>query len=226
MNHKARRIIEQLACERRYGIADEKGAEYSGAGSTYKETGADTLHNFKSVAERTGCTPEQTLMTYLLKHIDSINTAVKEAAQCEAKRVTRTYQPDDPNPREVYAKGEGIVSRLDDARNYLDLLECLLVDLSCIGNPAEYAVQEPGPDDLAKLSAEHFFRGVEYTEPEDPAVHLEIHKALYGPDAIQGFDGVSRPRSAPEGTPIIPPLCWGGSDQENPCEWGETGELT
>lgn len=123
MNHRMRRIVETLACERRYGIADAKGAEYSGAGSTYQETGADTLRNFKAVSERIGGTPEQVLMTYLLKHIDSITTAVREAGI-----YNEDENSDRVDARAVYAAGEGIVSRLDDARNYLDLLECLLID--------------------------------------------------------------------------------------------------
>lgn len=231
MNHKARRIIEQLACERRYGIADEKGAEYSGAGSTYKETGADTLHNFKSVAERTGVTPEQTLMTYLLKHMDSINTAVKEAAQ-----YNQPYK-DTFSPRHAYAKGEGIVSRLDDARNYLDLLECLLVDLSHIANPAEYAEIEPGPDYIESRSLNDILKAATQTMPPLPgafhytptAWNAEEHfpytdegadrsmtpenSVAYSQEgvpegSIRGFDGVIRPRVDPS-SQIIPPICWG-----------------
>lgn len=128
MNHKQRRIVETLACERRYGIADAKGAEYSGAGQTYKETGADTLANFKAVGERVGTTPEQALMVYLLKHIDSINTTVREAGDPFYSSVGQEL---------IYAKGEGIVSRLDDARNYLDLLECLLIDNEHIAAPRD-----------------------------------------------------------------------------------------
>lgn len=116
MQHSSRRVIEEAACVRRYALADAKGAEYSGAGASYRENGADVLANFKSVAERIGGTPEQVLMTYLLKHIDSINTTVREGAAPL------------PHTHNVYAAGEGIVSRMDDARNYLDLLECLLID--------------------------------------------------------------------------------------------------
>lgn len=128
MNHRMRRIVETLACERRYGIADQKGAEYSGKGSTYKETGADTLNNFKSVAERIGGTPEQVLMTYLLKHVDSINTTVREAGVYTGQDENGYTDAARSQQHRIYAAGEGIVSRLDDARNYLDLLECLLID--------------------------------------------------------------------------------------------------
>lgn len=128
MNHRMRRIVETLACERRYGIADAKGAEYSGKGSTYKDTGADTLANFKNVAERIGGTPEQVLMTYLLKHIDSINTAVREAGMYTGQDENGYTAAARSQQARIYAAGEGIVSRLDDARNYLDLLECLLID--------------------------------------------------------------------------------------------------
>lgn len=209
MNHTARRIVETLACERRYGIADAKGAEYSGAGSTYKETGADTLHNFKSVAERTGCTPEQTLMTYLLKHIDSINTAVKEAAA-----VAKGPGADlNRYRREVYAKGEGIVSRLDDARNYLDLLECLLIDLSHIGNP-----YHERPEELDEFDVDLYEPILQHKPVEVTTAPNAVSRRLpdtqpegleYLTEGIIGFDGVMRPRSAPEGTEIIPPLCWG-----------------
>lgn len=293
MNHRMRRIVETLACERRYGIADAKGAEYSGKGSTYKETGADTLANFKNVAERIGGTPEQVLMTYLLKHIDSINTAVREAGTLKPPFI-------DKGPCVIYAAGEGIVSRLDDARNYLDLLECLLIDNGHIEEQtdeqgelykqigvgaAESAVRiddgglkphqhDRGPKigygenipidssdanlDPAGISLNEYneraMRGDFDCEGKgivpapwpalEPVTVAEMNEArsMAAPWAeltleekvrehetgqIKGHDGVWRPRAAPEGTKIVPPLCWGGSDQENPdVKYGETGELT
>jgi hypothetical protein len=155
MNHKTRRIVETAACERRYGIADAKGAEYSGAGSTYKETGADTLRNFKSVAERVGITPEQALMVYLLKHVDSISTAVREASFPRDATV---------DPLSAYESGEGIVSRLDDARNYLDLFECVLIDLGLIEYPTEDNL--PGPTRYAVIEFEE--NGVHHSYDPNP----------------------------------------------------------
>lgn len=180
MNHKQRRIVETLACERRYKIADAKGAEYSGAGQTYKETGADTLANFKAVGERVGTTPEQALMVYLLKHIDSINTTVREAGDPFYSSVGQEL---------IYAKGEGIVSRLDDARNYLDLLECLLIDNGHIGG--EFLNQ---PADWPALIAATMPEGPEpWSEPllETPERGV-TRDDLSNAGMVEGLDGVWR----------------------------------
>jgi hypothetical protein len=116
VNNKTRRQIFELANARRFGITEEKGPEYSGAGSNYSADDADCLANFKNVAARIGSNPITVLGVYMLKHIDSVNTFIKEL-----ERVENLEQALDL----VYA-GEGIVSRLDDARNYLDILESLL----------------------------------------------------------------------------------------------------
>jgi hypothetical protein len=216
VNHKGRRIIERLACERRYGIADEKGAEYSGHGKTYIEDGADTLANFKKVAERIGGTPEQVLLTYMLKHMDSITTTVREAAECKKDPKTGYYD-EDHNPRHVYAASEGIVSRLDDLRNYADLLECLLVDLSVIAEPDtedyydRYGFLEPtrtsvGEDEPEPMlmpgqryAGQPAYGDTGYLQeeagPDDMVAYvIEAHQddALRKAGLVEGLDGVWR----------------------------------
>lgn len=255
MNHRMRRIVETLACERRYGIADAKGAEYSGAGKTYQETGADTLRNFKAVSERIGGTPEQVLLTYLLKHMDSITTTVREAADDFYSEVGQAL---------IYAKGEGIVSRLDDARNYLDLLECLLIDnghiepavdeqgelytqigvgAEALTFPAKQPYQYPGGREASvqsKLAGGTFAHHSQVDPPknmESPQVAYVIEPeqedALQNAGLVEGLDGVWRGATKIDesvknpGEIQTPIYMQAEADPENKGSehWGETEEL-
>lgn len=249
MNHSDRRLVETNACTRRYGIADEKGAEYSGKGSTYKESGADTLANFKRVGERRGISAESALMVYLDKHMDSISTAVREASAYAdiAGRVGRG-----PGAEKVYAAGEGIRGRLDDARNYLDLLECLLVDRGLI----EFDFQPEGnhtpeqPDEI--LAGQQYVHDTDYVltdagllmvhglddqVPTDKVLEvlseLGVNKeAMLAAGYVMCYDGVWRPRVMPEGTPVQTPMFAQKGEMLTPApavfdpKDPETGELT
>lgn len=101
--------------------------------------------------------------------------------------------------------------------------------------PKDTAVQslEGGPsmfaDDTYSVTpaGEQLLSGVEYIEPDDEVRKQEMRNA----GLVECFDGVWRPRTSPEGTPVVtpiyaqpavfdPPLTTGGSDQENP----ETGD--
>lgn len=118
MNYKQKLELIELADRRRKGISDSKGPEYAGSGSKYTESDSDVLANFKRNAERTGTDAILVWAIYFGKHLDSIETFVREWSRAG-----------DSEKRVLVARGEGIVSRLDDARNYLDLGECLLADL-------------------------------------------------------------------------------------------------
>jgi hypothetical protein len=107
-----RQVIRESADERRHAISDEKGEEYSGR--------SDVLRNFKSQGERNGLPALTVLNVYLGKQIDSIETFVREFSQTD----------DYYEQFALVDRGEGIISRLDDARNYLDLFECMLVELN------------------------------------------------------------------------------------------------
>lgn len=76
-----------------------------GKGQEYTIGSTDKLANFKRVAERTGLRPEQVLMVYFLKHIDSICNYIKDG--------------------KVYSN-ESIEGRIMDARNYLALLRAMI----------------------------------------------------------------------------------------------------
>lgn len=78
-------------------LSDRKSEEY-----TISNT--DKLYNFKHVAERLGITPEQALMTYVLKHVDAICNDAK----------TGTTVSD-----------ESVESRAIDICNYMILYACL-----------------------------------------------------------------------------------------------------
>lgn len=208
MNHRARRIVETAACERRYGLADEKGAEYSGKGATYKEDGADTLANFKAVGERLGVSPVSVLLTYWLKHVDSITTAVREAEDGFCNDVGRSIR---------YAQGEGIVSRLDDARNYLDLLECLLIDTNAIGThpEGEYEFHVPAKEvPWRKMTdwkaKENDPNGTDWQSRANQAAQIDSR------GLIQSLDGVMRPPAVKDESVKNP-----GETQTPICETGE-----
>lgn len=81
-------------------ILEAKGHSYAGNG--------DSLANFKRNAERLGLSKYQIWGVYFNKHIDSINTAIQD------------------NPTKPNDKTEGIEGRVIDAKNYLDILICLL----------------------------------------------------------------------------------------------------
>ena len=55
-------------------VSDAKSIEYTISSD-------DRLYNFKHVAERLGITPEQALMTYVLKHVDAICNDAKTGKQ-------------------------------------------------------------------------------------------------------------------------------------------------
>lgn len=84
----------------RVAILAAKGHAYSGD--------ADAFANFKRNAESLGLTKYQILLIYMRKHIDAITTAIKD------------------NPNRPVDKSEGMVGRIDDAINYLDLLAGML----------------------------------------------------------------------------------------------------
>ena len=78
----------------------------------------DKLKNFKSIGERLGLKPEQILLVYLLKHMDSIRNYVKTGTEaCE----------------------ESISGRIRDARNYLLLLHAMILETK---NGAENGTKE------------------------------------------------------------------------------------
>ena len=89
-------------------ILTAKGNAYAGKG--------DSLANFKRNAERLGLSKYQIWGVYFNKHIDSINNAIAD------------------NPISPVDKTEGLKGRVIDAKNYLDILICLLEEDKSINN--------------------------------------------------------------------------------------------
>jgi len=108
--------VVDTANRRRGAISAEKGPEYTGEGKNYAE--GDILANFKNVASTVGSSPITVAGVYANKHWDSLSTFIRDLPQVETAAEARA----------LVERGEGIVSRLDDLRNYMDLLECLLVE--------------------------------------------------------------------------------------------------
>ncbi len=85
-------------------ILDWKAGEYT--------AGQDRLLNFKQVAEFLSQRPAEVVLSYLLKHIQSIALAVRTEKYAWAWETNRG--------------GEGLKQRIADARNYLLLLAACL----------------------------------------------------------------------------------------------------
>lgn len=118
MNYEQKAEVVAEANRRRGTISDTKGPEYAGQSTGYTEGTADVLANFKRNAEGTGLSAIVVAGVYAGKHWDSIQTFIREYQGRDSSDTKRALATD----------GEGIVSRLDDLRNYLDLFECILVD--------------------------------------------------------------------------------------------------
>ena len=86
-----------------FGISSQKRKGYAG-----DDRGQDVLANFKRVAERIGITKYQALDVYFMKHVDSLNNAIKQ----------NPYAPVDPS--------EHMRGRIIDTINYALLLAALL----------------------------------------------------------------------------------------------------
>ena len=110
MNYKQRKQIIETANKRRQALMLNKGKEYSGGNE-------DINFNFIEVANRLGTrlagTKEYVCLVYLLKHQLSIEKWARDGK---------------------LSSGEDIFSRLDDIRNYLDILESLIRDNSTLKN--------------------------------------------------------------------------------------------
>jgi len=106
MNYQQRKKIIEAANKRRQALMINKGKEYSGGNE-------DINYNFIEVANRLGTrlagTKEYVCLVYLEKHLLSIEKWVRDGK---------------------LSSGEDIFSRLDDARNYLDILESLIREKS------------------------------------------------------------------------------------------------
>lgn len=88
-------------------VQEEEYTIMVGKGKEYTVSDEDKLKNFKSIAERMQTTPQMVAMVYLLKHMDSIRNYVLTGKE---------------------ASDEPINGRIRDARNYLLLLEAILME--------------------------------------------------------------------------------------------------
>jgi len=89
-------------------------------GKEYTVSDEDKFKNFKSIAERMKCSPEEVALIYLLKHMDSIRNYVLYG---------------------IESSSESIEGRIQDARNYLLLLGGIIHETK-IENIAKQVKQE------------------------------------------------------------------------------------
>lgn len=110
MNYEERQKIIEEATQRRFKLLFNKGKEYSVGNE-------DINFNFKEIAKRLGTrlagTPEYVCLVYLCKHLLSLEKWAKDGE---------------------LSSGETIISRLDDIRNYLDILESLIREKEVMEN--------------------------------------------------------------------------------------------
>ena len=110
MNYESMASHVENDNNRRFDILTGKGREYT--------DGDDALSNFKLNATRLGMNPPQVLAIYMMKHINSIETYLKQFTSGSLD--------------DIVDSSEGITSRIDDAINYLELLHLLLIDLGFV----------------------------------------------------------------------------------------------
>ncbi len=94
--------VTEQANNRRLAIMRTKNVEYAG---TDRED-ADSNKNFIHVAECLGLDAKTVCGVYLMKHVDSLCTYLRTGKE----------------------SCEGIVGRLDDIRNYCDILESIILE--------------------------------------------------------------------------------------------------
>jgi hypothetical protein len=175
VDYRTKQSLVQLSRQRRDAVSDAKGQEYTQTGAEYTD-GGDVLTNFKRNAERFGQNPFTVLGVYMGKHFDSIENFIKQLNNAES------YE----DAVQLAFSGEGIISRLDDAANYLDLLEALLYEyelhpFSFGGDDGEATTESPAlavvedesldmpSDDLAaEVEAEAKAELVDFVGPASP----------------------------------------------------------
>jgi len=97
MQWKRQQELFKALVKEEMDLLNKKGAEYA--------SDTDALANFKKRAEDIGIGPKQILWIFLSKHLDSIKSYIKKGH---------------------VISDEPIEGRIQDARNYLFLLSCLI----------------------------------------------------------------------------------------------------
>jgi hypothetical protein len=102
MNITERLAVTDTANERRTKIMRDKNVEYAGT----DRGGVDCNENFRHVGRMLDLGPKVVCGIYMFKHVDSLATYLRTGKDSV----------------------EGITSRLDDIRNYCDILESLIIE--------------------------------------------------------------------------------------------------
>lgn len=109
--------------------------------ASYTKDDVDVLANFKRQAQRWGLNDLLVWGIYWGKQVDAAETTICRLTDIlEQEGTTLEYMERDPDLwdhvmlrlQAECVSGEGIRSRLDDIRNYADLLECRLTELGII----------------------------------------------------------------------------------------------
>ena len=98
MNHQTFKTVINQTFERMHELTASKGIEYANSD--------DQLANFKRLSEKLGLTPEAVNLVYLTKHMDAIESYVKNGK----------------------SNSEPIHGRIEDAILYLILLKSIIVE--------------------------------------------------------------------------------------------------
>jgi hypothetical protein len=110
-----KRLTDEINERRAKITLGEKGVRYAG--------GKNKLGNFHRTAQSTGLSPIVVAWLYAMKHLDWIQTTISA--------LISNLNADEFSPEELrtfLGKDEGFAARADDLRNYLDLLEALMIE--------------------------------------------------------------------------------------------------
>lgn len=132
MNQQDFELVVKATMESIHKLLAVKGGEYAGS--------ADRLANFKRGASRVGLTPKQVLWIYAAKHIDSIETYVRNDASGKD-----------------YVLSEPIEGRLDDLINYCLLLKALVAEERMPVNSMEDYKQEYLQKEQERIRRDGYF---------------------------------------------------------------------
>lgn len=193
MNWDDREAFVDKSFERRNNITRQKNVEYVVGDK-------DSLANFKKIGKTFNIDPVLVCSIYLQKHLDSIATFLRKYIEEE----------DSYKRRDLAETGEGIISRLDDARNYLDIMECLLADAGVHPDSSTESMPE-----LVR-TPEQQFKARYDAAMDDRETKARVNqrcdntKAHYAHDWMTNGDAVKKPQLF---------HCWGRSYDWQPVEY-------
>lgn len=159
-----------------HALTASKGEEYKGGED-------DQIGNFRRMATKTGLTMEQIWQVFFHKHIDAIDTFVRDKAAGKDR-----------------ARSEPIESRIDDAILYLVLLRAILRDQA--GTNEHWLMEAhrqmggtPKPDTTRNAAPDRLYIGCPTMSDDAKAAKAQGQRThnfvtiIHHPDSLHGVEG-------------------------------------